>query len=261
MYDLPEIEAATDKWWKGLARAFRREGIVDVPDALWRGELYREIWTRPDLLLSQTCGYPLTHELRGKVTLVATPCYSAPGCDGPNYCSVVVVQESSAALDISELKGKRCVVNNPDSHSGFNALRALIAPVASGKRFFRSVTISGSHLNSLQMVSEGDADIAAIDCVTHKLLARFRIKALEGTRPLCFTPSAPALPYITGSNAQDELVARLGNGLQAACDDPKLSDTREILMLQRFCALPISRYERVSEMETEAISCGYLEVA
>src|SRR6185312_8107473 len=26
MYDLPELRAATDAWWKGLARAFRREG-------------------------------------------------------------------------------------------------------------------------------------------------------------------------------------------------------------------------------------------
>jgi hypothetical protein len=26
MYDWPEIREATDAWWAGLARAFRREG-------------------------------------------------------------------------------------------------------------------------------------------------------------------------------------------------------------------------------------------
>src|SRR5215216_8142633 len=70
MYDLPEIEQATNTWWRGLAKAFRREGIADVPDNLWRCASFREVWTRDDLLLSQTCGYPLMHELRGKVTLV-----------------------------------------------------------------------------------------------------------------------------------------------------------------------------------------------
>jgi hypothetical protein len=64
MYDLPEIRTATDQWWKRLADALRQEGIDGVPDALWRGDDYRMPWTHPDLLLSQTCGYPLTHELR-----------------------------------------------------------------------------------------------------------------------------------------------------------------------------------------------------
>ena len=31
MYDLPELRAATDAWWRGLAQAFRREGIADLP--------------------------------------------------------------------------------------------------------------------------------------------------------------------------------------------------------------------------------------
>jgi ABC-type phosphate/phosphonate transport system substrate-binding protein len=256
MYDLPEIEAATDEWWKGLARAFRREGISDVPDTLWRGQSYRELWTRSDLLLSQTCGYPLMHELRGKVTLVATPCYSAPGCNGPDYCSVVVVHEDSNAGDINDLEGTRCVVNTRNSQSGYNALRALIAPIALGKRFFRSVTISGSHPNSLKLVAESEADVAAIDCVTYALLTRYRTNAIEGIRPLCLTPNAPALPYITRTNVKDDLVARLHRGLRAACDDSKLSDSRKIQMLRDFCILPITEYERIADMEREAVACG-----
>jgi ABC-type phosphate/phosphonate transport system substrate-binding protein len=261
MYDLPEIEAATNKWWKGLARAFRRQGIADVPDNLWRGESYPELWTQRDLLLSQTCGYPLTHELRGKVTLVATPCYSAPGCSGSDYCSVIVVHRDSIAGEIGELEGARCVINSRNSHSGYNALRALIAPIASGKQFFCHVTISGSHLNSLKIVSEGDADVTAIDCVTYALLVRHRSQAIAGTRPLCLSPSAPALPYITSCLAEDGLLERLRNGLHAACQDPELSDCRETLMLQGFHVLPISDYERVAEMEAQAINCGYQEVA
>ena len=245
LYDLPEIEAATDTWWRGLAKAFRREGIADVPDKLWRCASFREVWTRDDLLLSQTCGYPLMHELRGKVTLVATPCYSASGCRGPNYCSAVIVRRDSLARDAADLRGARCVVNNRDSQSGYNALRALIAPLASGKQFFSDVTISGSHLNSVRMVSENEADVAAIDCVTYELLARFRPEAVAGIRTLCLTSKTPALPYITRREAGEDLVARLLNGLQRACLDPELVESREILMIQGFCTLPVSDYESV----------------
>ncbi len=261
MYDLPEIEVATNAWWRGLARAFRREGIVDVPDELWRGANYRDPWTRHDLLLSQTCGYPLIHELRGKATLVATPCYSAPGCNRANYCSVVVVHIDSDASEVSELRGTRCAINSHHSQSGHNALRALIAPISSGKRFFRDVITSGSHLNSLGMVSEDEADAAAIDCVTYALFSRHRPHVIERTRPLCLTPSAPALPYITRCPAKHDLLERLRNGLEAACHDPELAESREILMLQDFCVLPISEYERIPEMEREAAACGYREVA
>ena len=31
MYDLPELQAATDAWWDGLAQAFRREGLSNIP--------------------------------------------------------------------------------------------------------------------------------------------------------------------------------------------------------------------------------------
>jgi ABC-type phosphate/phosphonate transport system substrate-binding protein len=170
---------------------------------------------------------------------------------------VVVVRRESIARGGADLRGTTCAINSRDSQSGHNALRALIAPLASGNQFFSDVKISGSHLNSLRMVSEGEADVAAIDCVTYELLARFRPQAIAGTRRLCLTPKAPALPYITRRTVGDEVVARLRNGLQAACQDPELAECREILMLQGFCALPASGYECVVEMEAQAASCGY----
>ena len=107
MYDLAELKAATDAWWKGLAHAFTREGLRDIPGLLHRSGNYRDSWTRPDLLLGQTCGYPLTHELREKVALVATPCYRARGCEGPQYASIIIVHADSPARDLSDFRGKR----------------------------------------------------------------------------------------------------------------------------------------------------------
>src|SRR5262249_7187037 len=152
--------------------------IADVPDALDRRAAYQDVWLQRDLLFSQTCGYPLTHALAGKVALLATPCYAAEGCDGSNYCSFVMVAADSAARALEDLRGRRGAVNSLDAQSGCNALRALVAPAARDGRFFGSVSLTGSHLASLALVASHAADVAALDCVTHGLLARHRPQAL-----------------------------------------------------------------------------------
>jgi len=261
MYDLPEVRAATDAWWQGLARAFRREGIADVPGRLDRREAYRDVWLAPDLLISQTCGYPLIHALAGQVELVATPCYAAEGCEGPSYCSFVIVGADSTARAVDDLRGLRCAINGYESQSGCNALRALVAGLAKDGRFFGSVVVSGSHLTSLALVASGQVDVAAIDCVTHGLLTRHRPGALVGTRVLCRTASAPALPYIARVGAGAELLRRLRSGLEQACADRQLVAAREAMMLASVRALPLSAYERITEMESAAVAAGYREVA
>src|SRR5262245_43660702 len=145
MYNLPELDAATDAWWQGLARAFRREGVTGVPDALDSRPDFQQVLLSPDLFFAQTCGYPLTHALAGKVTLLATPCYAADGCAAADYCSLVIVAADNPAGDVAALRGARCAVNGTDSQSGYNALRALVAPLADGGRFFGRVAVSGSH--------------------------------------------------------------------------------------------------------------------
>jgi ABC-type phosphate/phosphonate transport system substrate-binding protein len=261
MYDLPEIQAATNAWWNGLARALQREELKDVPDHLSRGGDYRALWTSPDLLLSQTCGYPFVTELRDKVSLVATPCYSAPACNGPNYCSIIITQEDSPARHLSDLRDARCAVNSRHSHSGYNCLRSAIAPLARGERFFREVKMSGSHPASVSMIIKGEADVAAIDCVTHALMSRHSPEVLARTRILALTPHMPGLPYITRGNADTVLLQRLRSGLEAACHDPSLAECRETLMIRTFSFLSPADYECIISMETAASRSGYPEVA
>ena len=83
MYDLPELRTATDTWWSGMAAALRRAGIDAVPDQLTRVYNVATVWRDPNLLLSQTCGYPLVRDMAGILQPIATPIYNAPGCDGP----------------------------------------------------------------------------------------------------------------------------------------------------------------------------------
>ncbi|HPY41968.1 MAG TPA: PhnD/SsuA/transferrin family substrate-binding protein, partial [Thiolinea sp.] len=77
--------------------------------------------------------------------------------------SYLVVRRDSAIQTIADLQDKRLVINDPDSYSGNHALWAHWAKLEHAPRF-ASVVESGAHSNSLRMVANGEADVAAIDC-------------------------------------------------------------------------------------------------
>ncbi len=261
MYDLPELRPALDAFWAGIARHLRREGVTDAPAALAQGQLGSALWSAPDLLFSQCCGADLTGAFAGSLRPLATPCYHAPGCRGPDYASVVVVAEDAAVSSLEGLRGKVVAINDPHSHSGMNALRALIAPLSRGGRFFAAVEVSGAHAASLAMVARGEADVAAIDCVTHALLARHRPAALIGTRALCETARAPAPPLVTRADAGEDLIERLRAALRAACEDPGLAAARDDLLLAGIEVLPPSTYRRIIAFARLAARHGYPTLA
>ena len=174
MYDWPEVRQATDALWTALRSAFLDGGIQNVPVELDRTRNVSQQWHSPDLLFSQTCGYPLTHEYDGKLQLVAAPVYDVPGCSGANYSSHIVVNGNSRFNSPSELAGACAAYNGSDSMSGHLALKPVFAPLARDGRFFGKTVVSGGHAASMEMVAGGRADVAAIDCVSYALAARYR---------------------------------------------------------------------------------------
>jgi ABC-type phosphate/phosphonate transport system substrate-binding protein len=256
MYDWPEVRHATDAWWAGLARHLRIEGF-DAPDRLTRSHEPRTQWRRPDLLLSQTCGYPLTHAFRECLEVLATPVYDVQGCSGPLYSSVIVVHADSAVSRPEELRGATAAYNGVDSLSGHLALKCVFAPLSSGGRFLGRTLESGGHLNSMKLVHERKADVAAIDCVTFALARRIRPDIAESLAVIAHGPEAPALPYVTAAGRPPDEMARLKRALAAAAADPALAGTRETLFIAGLEFLPRHAYQRVLDLETGCDALGY----
>jgi ABC-type phosphate/phosphonate transport system substrate-binding protein len=242
MYDLPELAAQTDAFWRGIASRLRAAGVEDVPDRLQRRGDPCELWRSPQLLFAQTCGFPLMHDFAGKLTLVATPCYSARGCEGSTYRSFIVVRANDPRRSVAEFRGAIAAINSEDSHSGFNILRWRIAREKKPP-FFTRLERTGSHVSSLAAVQSGRADLAAIDCVTFALLERHRPSAVAGVRILEETPAAPALPFVTAASATANELRLLRQGLADAVADPALSDVCSALLLKGVEEIPLARYE------------------
>lgn len=259
MYDLPELARATDAWWSGLAQHMRREGVEDVPDLLTRPPELKSHWLSRRLLMSQTCGYPLTHELRGQVQLVALPVYACEGCypDG-FYSSAIVVPASSNIYSMSDCGRRRAVFNTSDSMSGMLALRLAASAAAAsqgrpdGEPFFAALSASGAHVRSLEALAGGRADVATIDAVTFALVNRSRPELTGAVRVLGYTPRVPGLPYITSLQTPPEQTERLRNALRNAIQDADLAGARAELLLTDISFPEPESYDLILQLEQEA---------
>ncbi len=260
MYDPPELRREVDAWWSGLADSFRHAGIAGVPDRLDRDIAFDALWSAPDLLFAQACGFPMVGKWAGRLQYLATPRYAAPGCHGAKYCSWVVVPASSTARSIEDLRGARCSINGRISHSGYNALRALVAPLAHDGRFFGSVTESGSHLESLLQIQRGEAEVASIDCISYALLSRCRPDVLAAARIVGRTADAPGLPYVTRCPADPGLIERFRAGLVRAFADRRLAAIREKLLIGGLDVLAVDDYRCMADMEADAKRRCYVEL-
>ncbi len=254
MYDLPELRPATDALWSAVAGRLAEFG-VEAPVELTRGPTPEALWTDPRLLLAQTCGYPLATALRGRVTLVATPCYGAEGCDGASYRSAIVVRAADPADSLAALRGRRCAVNDAASNSGMNLLRHAVMPFARGGAAFFSETVwTGAHVASLRAVADNRADVAAVDCVTWALLRRVRPDASAGLRVLAWTASSPGLPLVTGSGTDASTLAALRAALDEVARDPALALVRDALLLEGFSRLEPDAYDALLALEGQGRS-------
>jgi ABC-type phosphate/phosphonate transport system substrate-binding protein len=247
MYDWPEVREATDAWWAGIARHLG--GNI----RLSRGGDHIASWHSPELLFSQTCGYPFTHEFSGKLKLIATPHYGVDGCRGPNYSSMVYARENRP---LDSFRSCTVAVNNPDSMSGMLALQLVFAPYAKEGRFFSKAVETGGHVASLSAVRDGKADVCSTDAVCTAMAKAYRPDYLEGLVEIARSPEVPGLPYVTvGGDA-----AKLRQALIAAFADPDLQEARNRLFLTGHSVLAEKDYARIPDLESDMRQKGGLKL-
>jgi len=223
MYARPETEAATIRFW-----ALIREGLtkraIEAPERLAQEAGEFEVWTAPDLLLSQTCGMPYRLWLHDRVALVGTPDYGLEGCTPGHYRSAVVVRADDAREALSDYREALFAYNQSYSHSGYAAPYALC--LQHGFWFENRVQTHG-HRMSAQAVAEGRADIAALDGVTWRLMQQHE-ELPKRLRVLCWTQESPGLPLIT---AQGDRVQAVRDSVLQAIEKVNEPD-RELLGLR-----------------------------
>jgi ABC-type phosphate/phosphonate transport system substrate-binding protein len=261
MYDIDEAQEATDALWLALRRAFEREGIADVPERLTRELPVISHWGAPHLFFSQCCGYDIVFGFSSALELLGVPRYAdETGCSELGYRSHVVVREESQVGSLEDLRGAVCVVNGFNSYSGTGSLRALVAPLSRGGRFFGKIRVSGAHVRSVGMLRTGQADVAAIDCVTHALLRRYRPSSLEGTRILMQADPVPPPPYVTSQAHPRDMVARMQTALKSVLERTPPHDFCDDLFIRGVSLPPLHIYSKILAQDEIALHRSYYEM-
>jgi ABC-type phosphate/phosphonate transport system substrate-binding protein len=229
MYDRAETAAANNRFWQCI-----RARLGEGPLSLTREGNLWDHWQSPDLIFSQTCGYPYRVKLHGQVTLIGTPDYGLQGCPPGYYNSVIVVRADAGGTCLSDFEGARFAYNEAMSQSGWAGPQTHAQ--AQGVRF-RNLVQTGGHLYSAQAVGQGRADIAGLDALSWELMREHDgfaadLRVLERTTP------TPALPYIT---AQGRDAQACFDAVSGAISDLGAED-RDILHLKGVVAIPPKTY-------------------
>ncbi len=248
MYDWPELQSVLDRFWNKFSAEIKSAGY-SIAETLDRNA-DEAIWLDDQLGLSQTCGFPLTHQLREQVRLLGTPTYHCDYFSEGLYTSVVLARHSDKRNTLQDFEHSTVAVNSLVSQSGFNALRNLLVDqqyIADGKPpFFSSVFFSGSHRMSMQAVAAAEADVCATDPVSFALAKQFE-PAVASLKIIDSTAATPGLPLICSPRLftdedQHERYKLLVQ--QAWCAAAKADDVKA-LMLDAIIDIPRSAYYAV----------------
>ncbi len=197
MYDRAEVQPCNDRLWALIRDGLRAAGRA-APDALTRGAgAYWPAWEAPDLVLSQTCGFPYRAKLHGKVTLIGTPDFGVQGCEAGYYRSVFVAAKTDPRRAVAQFDGASLAFNEDLSQSGWAAPQNFAR--AHGIAL-RPVVRTGGHLLSARAVAEGRAEIAALDAITWEMIQRHEAFAAR-LQVVGLTDPTPGLPYISALGA------------------------------------------------------------
>ena len=230
MYPFPELRDAYDRLWNGV----RQRLPFDAPALEWDVPA-AEACRRDDLLLGQTCGWPLVTELADRVRVLGTFDVDVAGAHDGTYRSVVISRNPAALDHLVNQSHLRVAANSVDSLSGWVSLRAVAA--AAGAQF-ASVEWTGAHVASVEAVRSGRADLASIDAVTWAHLGEPDDLTVVG-----HGPQVPCLPLVTAGAASADRVEQLRSALTAAVADPQRAGDRATLRIKSFLVRTLADYE------------------
>ncbi len=247
MYDWQGVKSSYDALWRELSKHLLADRF-DAPAKLTRQDDYHPIWTSPDLLVGQTCGYPYWTGLRDQVQILGIPNYSVEGCVGQDYSSAIIVAKNAPWQNMDEVHNARAAINGADSLSGHLALRAVVGE----RENIVSAQLSGAHLNSIDMVTKGTADIAAIDAVCWDMAQQFYPRLAEKLRVIAWSPLMPGLPLITARRSPQEFTDLQGSVKSFFCHTDSITLLKP-LKISTFTIVDNGYYSRVGALELGAI--------
>ena len=256
--------------WRALFDLFHdladeNNDIDDILDSKLRFDTDTTTLRDDYLFMGHTCGYPLMKSLKDKLSPICVAVFDVNvdtvSSDGMYYASTFITSVDSEIQSLHDSYQGVAAFNGRDSNSGMNVFRHALAPLAhkkgKGKAFFTRLIESGSHKQSLIEVSEGRADIAAIDSVSLALITDAWPELAAQVRTIGYSVRTCGLPFVMPNlrlNTTDpkRLTLLLNEALTLLPDQH-----RQCLRLVEFVDVELSQYQSILDLEQQAIEMAY----
>jgi len=122
----------------------------------------------PEIIVLKGPAVPSRRSFPGQANPLGTPCYAAPGCEGPTTeHSLSCPTKMSAGHEFADLTGSRNLLNKPGIELGHELPADAGEIRRRGRRFFFSAVIGPAGPGSRPPCCAAKADVASIDCVVN----------------------------------------------------------------------------------------------
>jgi phosphonate transport system substrate-binding protein len=160
----------------------------------------------------------------------------------PVYFCDVIVRNDAPIQTFSDLRGSAWAYNDKSSLSGYYGLLDKLAASGKDENFFGSVTCSGSHLDSIQAVLQGEADAAAIDSNVLRIRLRETPTLRNTLRVIESWGPYPIQPIVVNSNLDPNLKDQLRAAFLATNNDDRARRVLQRFGLSHFVAVDHETY-------------------
>jgi ABC-type phosphate/phosphonate transport system substrate-binding protein len=236
MYPFAHLRDAYDELWAAVAAR-----LPDAPAALDREVDLSTAWHSPDLLVAQTCGWPLVSELADEVEVIGAFDVRAPFAAECRYRSVLV---AAKPLGIEVWKQDPATVvaqNGPASLSGWVSMLWAWGGTPP------NVLHTGGHVLSMRAVAAGEAQVASIDALSFEFLAETERATVGRLHVIGHGPLVGTLPLVMSkalAHRRDEVRAAFA----AAVTDPSSADACARLRINAFVPVGLDHYASLGSL-------------
>lgn len=170
----------------------------------------------------------------------------------PVYYSDIVVRSDSPFHSFEDLQGVRWVYNEPGSYSGYYIVCHRLAKREASLDYFGSVLESGAHINSLQMLRDGYADVAVLDSTLLDYEIMRQPSLAQELRVIETLGPSPVPPWVINRQLPRDLRHQLCELLLAMHLDPEGQTALATGDVSRFVAVTDSDYQLIRDVAHSA---------
>jgi ABC-type phosphate/phosphonate transport system substrate-binding protein len=235
MYPFDSVAWAWDALWGGVHRR-----APWTPSTLTRSGDVHAGWSDPDWIVTHVCGLPYAARHRDRLEVLGAFALSIPDATpDARYRSVLLSPHDRTVSELTSSE-THAVANSADSLSGWASL--LNATVGPTGVWPGSVTFTSAHYQSVRMLAEGQADLAAIDAWSLALIRQEQPDLLDRLFQVGHGPLVPTPAITARATLGDERIKELREAFADALAEPELDEAKSALHITGFVRLTLSDY-------------------